>query len=71
METSTGLQVRSAESARIPASYRAFIFPIPRFVSRADGKEPFGLEQGKFALLWEKQSDGEWRVILDMGNSNE
>jgi len=29
METSTGLQVRSAESARIPTSYRAFIFPIP------------------------------------------
>ncbi|MDE0130507.1 MAG: nuclear transport factor 2 family protein [Gammaproteobacteria bacterium] len=23
---------------------------------------------GKFVLLWELQDDGEWRVILDMGN---
>ena len=27
--------------------------------------------KGKFILLWEKQSDGQWKVILDMGNSNE
>ena len=28
-------------------------------------------QKGKFILLWEKQSSGEWKVILDMGNSNE
>ncbi|NKB35973.1 MAG: DUF4440 domain-containing protein [Gammaproteobacteria bacterium] len=26
---------------------------------------------GKFILLWEQQQNGEWKVILDMGNSNE
>ena len=42
-----------------------------RFVSREDGSEPFGREQGKFVLLWELQDDQKWRVILDMGNSNQ
>jgi len=42
-----------------------------RFVSRQDGSEPFGREQGKFLLLWELQDNGEWRVILDTGNSNQ
>ena len=23
---------------------------------------------GKFVLLWEREEDGEWRIILDMGN---
>ena len=23
---------------------------------------------GKFVLLWEREDDGEWRIILDMGN---
>ena len=27
--------------------------------------------KGKFILLWEQQDNGEWKVILDMGNSNE
>ncbi len=26
--------------------------------------------QGKYVLLWERQNDGSWKVILDMGNSN-
>lgn len=26
---------------------------------------------GKFILLWEKQENGGWQVILDMGNSSE
>jgi ketosteroid isomerase-like protein len=42
-----------------------------RFVSKKDGSEPFGREQGKFVLLWELQDDQQWRVILDMGNSNQ
>ncbi|MBT7952626.1 MAG: nuclear transport factor 2 family protein [Gammaproteobacteria bacterium] len=27
--------------------------------------------KGKFILLWEQQENGEWKVILDMGNSSE
>jgi ketosteroid isomerase-like protein len=42
-----------------------------RFVSRADGSEPFGREQGKFLLLWERQEDESWKIILDMGNSSQ
>lgn len=41
------------------------------FVSREDGSAPFGREQGKFLLLWERQEDGEWKIILDTGNSNQ
>lgn len=42
-----------------------------RFVSRDDGSEPFGREQGKFLLLWEHQENGDWKVIVDTGNSNQ
>jgi ketosteroid isomerase-like protein len=31
---------------------------------------PSGQQQGKFLLLWERQADGDWKIILDMGNSN-
>jgi ketosteroid isomerase-like protein len=31
---------------------------------------PAGRQSGKFLLVWERQPDGEWRIILDMGNSN-
>jgi hypothetical protein len=41
-----------------------------RFVSKSDGSEPFGRTNGKFVLLWELQDDQQWRIILDMGNSN-
>jgi ketosteroid isomerase-like protein len=30
---------------------------------------PWGRERGKFFMLWERQADGEWRIIVDMGNS--
>jgi ketosteroid isomerase-like protein len=40
------------------------------FVNKSDGLAPFGVEQGKFLLLWEKQANGEWQIILDTGNSN-
>jgi hypothetical protein len=42
-----------------------------RFVSKSDGSEPFGRSHGKFVLLWERQADQQWRIILDMGNSNQ
>lgn len=31
---------------------------------------PSGKQVGKFLLIWERQTDGRWRIILDMGNSN-
>lgn len=40
------------------------------FVNKSDGSAPFGIEQGKFLLLWEKQADGTWQIILDTGNAN-
>lgn len=30
---------------------------------------PWGREHGKFFMLWERQPDGVWRIIVDMGNS--
>ena len=32
--------------------------------------EPSQPQQGKYVLLWERQDDGAWKIILDMGNSN-
>ena len=26
--------------------------------------------RGKYILLWERQNDGAWKIILDMGNNN-
>lgn len=43
---------------------------VTRFVSRADGSSPFGEERGKFLLVWARQADGEWKIVLDMGNSD-
>ena len=46
---------------------------VSRFVPReaAVAQQP-GAEAaptaGKFVLIWERQDDGEWRIILDMGN---
>jgi len=41
------------------------------FVPKAGNQgAPSGQQQGKFLLLWERQPDGDWKIILDMGNSN-
>lgn len=42
------------------------------FVAKTETAPPgvAGSRQGKFLLVWERQSDGEWRVILDMGNDS-
>ena len=44
---------------------------VPRAASEliASGAETPATE-GKFILLWERQDDGEWRIVLDMGNLN-
>ena len=41
------------------------------FISKDTGEPaPWGRDPGKFLLIWEKQLDGAWKVVLDMGNSN-
>jgi ketosteroid isomerase-like protein len=34
-----------------------------------DGKPV--ISHGKYTTIWKKQADGEWRVVLDMGNSTQ
>ncbi len=29
-----------------------------------------GLETGKYTSIWKKQSDSQWKVVLDMGNTS-
>lgn len=43
---------------------------VSRFVNKSDGQAPWGQESGKFILLWQRQANDEWKIILDMGNSN-
>lgn len=40
------------------------------FVNKADGKSPWGVERGKFLLIWQRQPDATWKIVLDVGNSN-
>lgn len=43
---------------------------VNNFKFRETGEPaPWGRERGKFFMLWERQADGEWRIIVDMGNS--
>lgn len=45
---------------------------ISKFVPKnIEDSSTINAQQGKFILLWERQADGEWKVILDMGNSNQ
>lgn len=44
---------------------------VSTFVPKAGNESaPSGQQPGKFLLLWERQADGDWKIILDMGNSN-
>lgn len=40
---------------------------VPRNVDAENQPNP---RQGKYILLWERQTDGAWKIILDMGNNN-
>jgi len=39
-----------------------------RLLLRSDGKDSGLGGHGKFFFLWERQRDGEWKIIVDMGN---
>ena len=44
---------------------------VADFEAKTDAAPPgvAGERMGKFLLLWERQTDGSWLVIMDMGNS--
>ena len=39
-----------------------------RLLKRDDGSDSGLGGEGKFFFLWERQPDGEWKIIVDMGN---
>jgi len=43
---------------------------VAEFVAKSDAAPPgvAGERMGKFLLVWERQDDGNWLVIMDMGN---
>ncbi len=44
---------------------------VASFVLKGEGVDDQAApRQGKYILLWERQDDGAWKVILDMGNNN-
>ncbi len=44
---------------------------VADFEAKSDAAPPgvAGERKGKFFLLWEKQDNGRWQVVMDMGNS--
>jgi ketosteroid isomerase-like protein len=38
------------------------------FLSKEDGNQH--VERGKYTTVWKKQTDGSWKVALDLGNKN-
>jgi len=62
--TWTPSHVDVAASGDLGYSYGNYEF---RSVGK-DGKP--AVERGKYATVWKKQKDGQWKVVLDMGNAN-
>jgi uncharacterized protein (TIGR02246 family) len=62
--TWTPHRVEVARSGDLAYSYGTFEF---RSIGK-DGRP--ASEYGKYATVWKKQSDGRWRVVLDMGNAS-
>ena len=50
-------------------SFASRFLPRDASESIAPGAETPATD-GKFILIWERQDDGEWRIVLDMGNLN-
>lgn len=58
----TPLHVDVAESGELAYTYGTYEF---HSIGK-DGKP--AVEYGKYATIWKKQKDGEWKVVLDTGN---
>jgi ketosteroid isomerase-like protein len=49
----------------------AYTYGTWTFTSKDKDKEGNPVTQtGKYTTIWKKQSDGKWKVVLDMGNSS-
>lgn len=62
--TWTPVHADMAASGDLGYTYGTYEF---RFVDK-DGKPV--IENGKYASVWKKQSDGSWKVVMDMGNAS-
>jgi uncharacterized protein (TIGR02246 family) len=62
--TWTSLGVDVAASRDLAYSYGVYEFHS----NDKDGKA--AVAYGKYTTVWKKQSDGSWKVVLDMGNAN-
>ena len=62
--TWTPVAVSVSQSGDLAYTYGLFLF-------RSIGKngQPT-IQHGKYTTIWKKQKDGQWKVILDMGNSS-
>ncbi len=62
--TWTAMHVDVAASGDLAYSYGVYEF-------RSKGKDGKpAVENGKYTTVWKKQSDGRWKVVLDMGNAS-
>jgi uncharacterized protein (TIGR02246 family) len=62
--TWTAMHVDVASSGDLAYSYGVYEFRS----KGKDGKPT--VENGKYTTVWKKQSDGRWKVVLDMGNAS-
>ena len=62
--TWTPVHADMAASGDLGYTYGTYEF---HFIDK-DGKPV--TENGKYASVWKKQSDGSWKVVMDMGNSS-
>jgi ketosteroid isomerase-like protein len=47
----------------------AYSYGVYEFRSKGKDGKPT-VENGKYTTVWKKQSDGRWKVVLDMGNAS-
>jgi len=62
--TWTPVHAEMAASGDLGYTYGTYVFKA----KGQDGKPVTG--NGKYTTIWKKQSDGSWKVVLDMGNSS-
>jgi uncharacterized protein (TIGR02246 family) len=62
--TWTPIVVSVSQSADLAYTYGIFEF---RSIGK-DGKP--NVQHGKYTTVWKKNKDGQWKVVLDMGNSS-
>jgi uncharacterized protein (TIGR02246 family) len=46
-------------------------FTVGRYTSSDSSQDPPANSEGRYLTIWEKQEDGQWKVVFDMGNTGE